>query len=44
MKQSEYDMEKALKLFKVVFISTLAVSIGAIVFIFWVAVRIIQII
>ena len=44
MKQAEYEMKQALKLFKVVFISSLVISISALVFIFWVAVRIIQII
>ena len=44
MKQAEYEMEKAIKLFIVVFISAFIVSIGAIVFIFWVAYSIIKVI
>jgi len=44
MKQAEYNMEKALKLFKVVLISSFIVFISAIVFIFWVAYSIIKVI
>ena len=43
MKYIEYDHESELKLIRA-FVVGIIVSIGAIVFIFWVAVRIIQII